>query len=642
MNKKIGVYICHCGSNIADVVDVEKVKKQVEQLEYVALAKTMMFACADSFQKEIIEDIKNRNLDAIVVASCSPKLHLFTFRAVAERAGLNYNQYQQVNIREQDSWAHADQPDKATHKAIQLIKMGISRVKQAGPLHPIEIESEKSVLIVGGGISGLRSAIELADMGIYVYLIEKDHYTGGQVAEWNRLFMNEQSGNKITGELYHEVKKRSNIKLFTGATLLSKTGSVGNFEVTVKIRPRYVKPDFNMNDLRKVIDVCPEEVVTDDDNLIGSRKAIYYPANKRYPDLPVIEMDICTGCEECLKLSNEIDLEEKEEELKFRVGSILLATGFDHYQPGESEYGYKKSDYVITLPVFKHIIEKSNGELVVKGKKIKNIAYIYCVGSRQPDGDNKYCSRYCCTSAIHTAIQAREKFPIINNFHFNRGIRTYGKQEVLYHKSSENGDVYLQFNEENPVEVESNGQTINVKVNDILTEGKEMELDADLVVLVTGMVPRSDPDLISILKVPVGRDQFYNEVHPKLRPVETVLDGLYIAGCCQGPKNFTESVKSSLSASSKIFGLIGSEHIELDPLQARIKTDSCVWCELCMEACPFDAVDKVRLNGKYVARVNEANCKGCGMCVPVCESNAIDLVGYSDSEVESMIDALLE
>ncbi len=579
MNKNIGVYICQCGSNISDVVDVEKVREVIEKLEPVALSKIMMFACADSGQNEMTDDIKKHHLDAIVVASCSPKLHLYTFRAVAERAGLNYNQYEQVNIRKQGSWAHGDKPEGATDKAIRLIRMGISKVRFAEPLQPLEIESEKAVLVVGAGVSGMRSAIELSDMGLYVYLIEKSDKPGGHVSGWSEVYMNGQKGKEIIDRLNEEIRNRENINLFTGAKLTAKSGSIGNFEVEIKVNGVAEK---NPGDTKK------------------------------------------------------------EDILRMKAGAILLTTGFEDYEPKQAAYGYGLSERVITLPEFKKLVENTDSEkLEWKGRQIRNIAYIYCVGSRQEEG-NTYCSRYCCTSTIHTAIEAIRKFPDINNFHYNRGIRTYGKQEILYHQSSENGDTYIQFNEENPVTVEMNGEEITVRVNDLLTEGMEMELGADMVVLVTAMVPRINKELEDILKVPVGRDRFYNEVHPKLRPVETVLDGIYIAGCCQGPKNITESIKSSLLAASKVSALLSGEYIKLDPVIARIKKDACVWCEACAQACPFDAIQKVRLNGKFIAAVEEANCKGCGMCMPVCEPNAIVLVGYSDIEMETMIEALIE
>jgi heterodisulfide reductase subunit A len=371
-----------------------------------------------------------------------------------------------------------------------------------------------------------------------------------------------------------------NIKLFTDTRIVDKSGSIGNFEVKIKRSP----------------------IIKD----------------------------------------NGFEIFGKEETFTLKVGAILLTTGFDHYEPKVGEYGYKNINNVITLPKFKKLVESNNGVLKYNNKTIKNIAYVYCVGSRQTGDGNKYCSRFCCTAAIDTAILVSKKFKGINNFHFNRGIRTYGKQEILYHKSCENGDTYLQFDEEYPLIVEQKKGSTIVKVNDILTEGREMELEADLVVLITGMVPNEYSDLLDVLKVPVGRDSFFNEVHLKLRPVETVLEGIYIAGCCQGPKDVTESVKSSISAASKIGGLLWNGKIELEPVHIEIDKNSCEWCDRCADACSYDAIRKIKSNGKYIATVVVANCKGCGMCMPVCESNSISLLGYSDELMESMIDALVD
>ena len=336
------------------------------------------------------------------------------------------------------------------------------------------------------------------------------------------------------------------------------------------------------------------------------------------------------------------DLEQKEEILNINVGAILLTTGASPYEPKAGEFGYKEIDNVITLQQLKRLIELNEKELIFNGKIIKNISYIYCVGSRQVNGENKYCSRYCCTSAIHTAIMVKEKYEGINNFHFTRGVRTYGKQEILYNKSSKQGDIYLQSFEDSPPKVyKENGYTI-VKINDILTSNKELEVKSDLAVLVTGMVPRNNNSINSILKVPIGRDNFYNEIHPKLRPVETVIDGVLIAGSCQAPLNITESVKSSLSAAAKVNSLISKGEIELEPTLAEIDKSSCNWCDKCTIVCPYDAIIKKDFEGKTIAVVNEANCKGCGMCLPVCPSNSIQLIGYLDVEIESMIDALAD
>ena len=643
MKNKIGVYICQCGSNISDYVDVEKVKEIVAKEAGVNLAKTTMFACADSTQQEMINDIKEKGLDSLVVASCSPKLHLFTFRNVAIRAGLNPYNYVQVNIREQCSWAHSDKKVEATEKAIQLVKGGISRVKHSEALTPLKISAKNIVVVVGAGIAGMRAAIELADMGSYVYLLEREYFVGGRASQWNELFSTNQTGREVISALYKKIMEYKNITLFTGADIISNNGGVGNFIIKVKIKPRHVVPGCEMDwsKFDKAVEVCPIEVDDDFNFNLTKRKAIYKNYLSEFPMIPAIDTDACNKCGECVKVCPNIDLDQKEEIIEINAGAYLLSTGFDPYEPSKGEFGYQEIDNVITLQQFKRLIELNEKDLEYKGKKIKNIAYIYCVGSRQVEGENKYCSRYCCTSAIHTSIIVREKYSDINNFHFTRGIRTYGKQEMLYKKSSKNGDIFLQTFENDAAIVEKHGNKTIVKVNDILTLNKEIEAEADLVVLVTGMVPRKNNTIGDILKVPYGRDKFFNEIHPKLRPVETVIDGIHIAGACQGPKNITESVNSSLSAAVKANSLVKKGEIELEPTLAKIDKSLCEWCGKCSEVCPYDAIIKIDNKGKAVAKVNETNCKGCGMCLPVCPSNAIQLIGYTDTQIETVIDALI-
>ena len=643
MKNKIGVYVCMCGSNISDYVDVEKVKEAAEKIDGVLLAKTTMFACADSTQQEIANDIKEQNLDAIVVASCSPKLHLFTFRNVAQRAGLNPYNYVQVNIREQGSWAHSDNPPLATAKAIQLVKGGVERVKHSKELSSVKIPSVNAVAVVGAGISGMRAALELAETGTSVHLIEREHFVGGRTSQWNVLFTTNETGQEVITRLYHQINSHPKITLYTGTEIISKKGSVGEFNLTLKIRPRYIKPDCKLDKekFEKAIEACPIEVDDDFNFNITKRKAIYKNFDSEFPEIPAIDHVACNKCGECVKICEDIDLNQKPKEVNITVGAIQLSTGFNPYEPSKGEFGYGEIDNVITLQQFKRLIELDEGKLTYNDKKINNIAYIYCVGSRQVDGPNKYCSRYCCTSTIHTSILVKKKYPHINNFHFNRGIRTYGKQEKLYHEASEAGDIFLQSFEEAPPQVEKVGKETIVKINDILTANEELEVNADLVVLVTGMVPREYEGIVHLLKVPVGRDKFFNEIHPKLRPVETVIDGVLISGACQAPLNTTESVKSALAAASKVSTLVSSGEIELEPTMAMVHNDKCTWCDKCTVACPYDAISKIKYKDKEVAEVSKSLCKGCGMCLPVCPENAIDLIGYTDKEMESMIEAII-
>ncbi len=574
--RRIGVYICHCGGNISDYLDVKKVRDAIAQEPDVIVAKTAMFTCSDATQQEMIDDIKSKNLDALVVASCSPKLHLLTFRGVAKRAGLNPYQYVQVNIREQVSWAHRDDYEGATREAIRLVRGGVAKARLTKPLVPMEVETVKKVLIVGAGVAGLRAAIALADMGIYVFVVEKEPEVGGWVGRFSTMYPHDKSGKQLIDELLIEVARRgSRITIFTGATLVKKTGCLGDFDVTIKA---------------------------------------------------------------------------DGETISLKVGAVIVATGFEPYEPKIGEYGYGMSG-VLTLPRFKEMVDTANGSLEYKGKKVRSIAYIYCVGSRQnPAEENAhtYCSRYCCNSTVHTSLLVSRLDPSIHQFHLYRDIRTYGKYETMYEEVQKRGAVFIKFDENEPPAVDAVDGKLRVRVKDLLTEQEELELNPDLVVLVTGMVPRPNKDLTDVLKLPVGRDGFYNEIHPKLRPVETVIDGVYIAGAAQGPKNSTESVASALAAASKAAALIIRGEAEIQPQVAYVDVDRCEWCGKCFEECPYDAIQRATCGcegvavceQREVAVVNSAICKGCGACVPVCPVDAIHVKGYEDEVIETAIEAM--
>jgi heterodisulfide reductase subunit A len=620
MNTRLGIYICHCGGNISDYVDVDRLKNAVEKEEGIVVTRTTLFACGDSNQREMVEDIQNNKLDGIVVASCSPKLHLTTFRAVVERAGLNQYQYVHANIREQASWAHSDDKGGATLKAIQLVKAAIAKVRYAEALAPIRITAEKSVAVVGGGIAGIKAALALADLGCRVWLIEKSPFVGGRVSQWDTLFTTEETGKDLISRLYRELSVHDNISVYTNAEITAASGSIGAFHLQVKLTPRYIKSPCHQGYLQQAIEACPVEIPDPFNFQVTSRKAIYHNFPGEFPQSPVIDMEHCTRCGVCESMCEQVDFSEEEQLLNIHVGSVLVATGFDPYTPTDNEFGYNRLDNVITLPQFKRLIDLCEKKLVFKDRVIRNIAYIYCVGSRQTEGDNKFCSRYCCTSAIHTAIAANKKFGSITNFHFNRGIRTYGKQETFYKESLLEGDIYLQSFEDDPPAVTANGGKTTVRIKDILTGKQELEVE--------------------VFKLPRGRDRFFNEIHMKLRPVETVIDGITIAGACQGPKNITESVNSALSAASKSYSYISKGELELEPLVIRIHEESCTWCGACAEACPYGAILKSDGPGREIAMVNTSVCKGCGMCLPVCPPDAIDLIGSTNAEIESMIDAL--
>ncbi len=571
--RRIGVYVCHCGGNISDHVDIDQVVAAAQAETGVVVARQMMFACSDSGQGDMERDIKEQHLDGLVVASCSPKLHVVTFRGVAKRAGLNPYEYTQVNVREQASWIHSDDEQSTTDKAISLVKAGIARTRLSEPLEPLVVETTQKTLVVGGGVAGLRAAIGLADIGLGVFLVERAAELGGWVGRFDEMYPTGKNGRALIASLITEVRRRPAISVFTGAELVSKSGSFGNYRVGIRIG--------------------------------GSTP----------------------------------------ETLSVEVGSIIVATGFETYQPEVGEFGYG-IEGVVTLPEFKEAIDHSSGPLMYHGTPVRNVVYVYCVGSRQSadtPAANAYCSRYCCAATVAASVQLASRDAQVHQYHLYRDMRTYGKFELMYTESRKLGSVYLKFADDAPPAVarDDSGRLV-VTVRDLLTGGEELAIAADLVVLVTGMIPRKNEELVSVLKLPLGTDGFFNEIHPKLRPVETVVDGVYIAGTCQGPRNSSESVASGLAAVTQSAVILKKGFAELDPLVAVVDADACTACGLCLDACPYGAIEMTLGEGKSVAIISETGCKGCGGCVPVCPDNAIDLRGYTDAQISAMIDSLLE
>ncbi len=588
--RRIGVYVCHCGGNISDYVDVEKVVASVQSDPDVVVARTAMFTCSDASQQDIINDIKEQKLDGIVVASCSPKLHTFTFRDVAKRAGLSPYQYTQVNIREQCSWTHTDDHEGATRKAYQLVKAGVGRTRLTVPLEPIVVETVPKAVVIGGGIAGLRAALGLAEIGLAVFLVEREDHLGGWIGGFGEMYPHGKNGRELIAKLIEKTRKHPGVTTFTNAEVTGKAGSFGNYEVSIRVNG---------------------------------------------------------GAEQELAAKAPAESQAKAPEtITVQAGSIIVATGFDTYAVSEDEFGYG-FEGVLTLPDFKRLVDDSEGPLRYNDKAVEVVAYIYCVGSRQRgdvEDPNEYCSRYCCTAAVHASIQAAAKPGRVHQYHLHRDVRTYGNYELLYNECQNQGAVFLKVPDDEPPTVRKDPESgrLLVTTRDLLSEGEEVEIPADLVVLVTGMVPRFNHDLIKSLKLPVGRSGFFNEIHPKLRPVETVVDGVYICGACQAPRNSAEAVASGLAAVTQAASILKRGFAELDPLVAFVDTCACTWCGLCLEACPYDAPRQTEENGKAVAFIDKTACKGCGGCVPVCPKDAIDLEGYTDAQMRAMIDGLLD
>ncbi len=564
MEAKIGVFICYCGGNISDYVDCEKVREAVSKEPGVVVAKTFMFTCSDAAQEEMIADIRQKGLNAIVIASCSPKLHLETFRNMARRAGLNPYTYVQVNIREQCSWAHTHHKEAATRKAIRLVRAGIAKARLSVPLEPIKVKTTPAVLVVGAGVAGMKAALALADMGLEVHVVEREKAAGGWVKEWARVFPSGRPGEELINTLLKGFEERKNIHLYLETEVVEKRGSVGQFQVRLK---------------------------------------------------------------------------GPQGEQEVEVGAIVVATGFSPYVPKEGEFAYGASG-VLTLQEFHALLKRGiEGRFVYAGREIKNVAFIYCVGSREKE-ERTFCSRYCCTAAVYLGLLLAETYPEVKQFHFYRDMRTYGKYEIFYHNCLEKGAIFLRFEPPDVPKVEVAGERFFIRVKDRLTGGEEVEVPADLVVLVTGMGLGPNENLVNVLKLPVGKDGFFNEVHPKLRPVETVIDGLFIAGACQGPKNIAESVTSGLAAAAKTGALLLQKELRLEPLVAHVLKDRCTGCGECVAACPYEALSLKEEDGKHIASLNPALCKGEGACVPVCPEEAIEIWGYGHEQIRSMIQGL--
>src|ERR1035437_6915273 len=558
--RRIGVYVCHCGGNISDYVDVQQVVNAVKTDADVVVARDAMFTCSDATQQEIAQDIAEHQLDGMVVASCSPKLHTLTFRGVARRAGLNPYEYTQVNIREQCSWTHTDDHDGATRKALRLVRAGIARTRLSEPLEPTAVETVPRVLVIGGGVAGMRAAVGLADLGLEVVLVERAPRLGCWVARLGTTYPHGADGGALVLRLDREIRRREAITVLTGAELVAKSGTYGDYQVTIRTEA---------------------EPIT-----------------------------------------------------------------FDSYEPAAGEFGYGISG-VLTLPEFTSLLKESDGPITHEGRPVRTIAYIYCVGSRGEE--HPYCSRFCCSAAVHSALLAADRGAEIRQYHLYRNLRTYGRNEAMLTESRRRGSLYLKFADDQPPSVSRDGDGLRVTVRDLLTAWEEVTVAADLVVLVTGMVARKNPELIGTLKLPIGSDGFFNEIHPKLRPVETVVDGVLIAGTCQAPKTVAESVASGLAAVTQAAAVLKRGIAELDPQVAVVNASACTGCGVCVDACPFGAItlvaaDAAGLDTEIALRtavIDVTGCKGCGGCAPVCTVDGIDLRGYTDAQVRAMIDGLL-
>ncbi len=656
---RIGVYTCYCGGNISDVVECESVAKALSDRPNVVASRTHMSMCSDAGQAMIEEDIKNNNVNRVIIGACAPSLHEKTFRATVERAGLNPYLYHHVGLREQDSWIHGDDPEGATEKAVRLMTTGLAKARLLKQLDSIKLVAEKHALVIGGGVAGLRSALDIARSGIQVTLIEKSPFLGGRMAQLETLFPTEEQARDTLHTLIEQVTAHPKITVHTLAQLVDVSGYVGDFRIKIQQDSRGVADET----ADAAIAACDQEVADDYNYGLTKRKVIYRAYPGCYPSTPAVDWANCPNGKLKLKVNGQnLTLENEPKIFELKVGAFVMATGFNPYAPREGEYGYGEIPEVITLAQLIRLLTlvEDGQELEWNGRTIRDVALIHCVGSRQIDGVNEpqedgqvnpYCSRVCCTASLHMLNILHERFPNINLFDIYQDIRTYGRgHETYYSEALENMVRFVRVNGTSLPEVTSappdDTHPILVKAIDYLTQGLELEIPVDLVVLAGGVMPRQIDDLIKMLKISPGTDRFLLEVHPKLRPVETAVPGVVLAGTAQGPMNVQESCASAAAAASKVVILLGQGLVELEPFVAWVNPELCTGSGECVEVCSYEdaiALETFTDNGKQVTKaiVTPANCVGCGACVSACPNQAVDVQGWTLKQYESMVEAIV-
>ncbi len=657
---KIGVYICHCGINIASVVDVEDVAKYAATLPNVTVAKHYLYMCSAPAQEMIKEDIKKHGLNRVIVASCSPRMHEPTFRRVVEEGGLNPYLFEMTNIREHCSWVHPDEPERATKKAKDLIRMSVARARILESLQKREMPVTVKALVIGAGLAGIRASLDLAERGFDVCLVEKAPSIGGRMAQLNILYPTGEYALEVLKPMMATVASSPKIELLTNSEISSAEGFIGNFKAKINLKPRYVNGKCNA--CGECEAVCPIEVSNEFDFGLSKRKAIYLPFPDAVPKKYIIDAENCTKCGKCIEVCKReaIDLEEQPKEIEEDVGAIIVAMGHDLYNPPKGEYGYKEYDNVITLPQLERLLNKNgptNGQLSFNGSPPKSVVFISCVGARQEPGVYKpveeeqqlhrYCSRVCCMAGLNNAVEIKERYPNTRVYYLYRDVRTFGRgHEEYYRKAGESQVLFMKYNPEAPPLVSNNPHGLSVTVQDLLTSNETMVVPADLVVLNVSMIPPADAsDVQSALKIVRGLEGFFTEAHAKLRPLDTPSDGIFLAGTAQGPKDITDSASMGSAAAAKASALLAKGKVELEPTVAYVELAKCDGCAMCPEACSFNAIEieDYKENGEVKKRavVNDALCKGCGACAATCPPKAIYVKHFTLDQIAAMIDAAL-
>ncbi len=656
---RVGVYVCHCGTNIAGTVDVAAVRDwAADKLAGagVVVARDYPFMCSSLGQELIENDIHELGLERVIVAACSPHMHEKTFRGACEHAGLNPYLCELVSIREQDSWVHTDRA-AATAKAEAIVAGGVLRVREQTPLEPFRVPINDTTLVVGGGIAGISAALEIADAGYPVHLVEREPSIGGHMAQFDKTFPTLDCAACILTPRMVTAGAHPKISLHTWSEVTDVSGYVGNFEVKVLHRPRYVDTDA-CTGCGICEEKCPAVVVDSDFQAgIGYRKAIYRPFPQAVPKYPVLDPEACIyfengKCKACEKLCppQAIRLDQQPEEITLKVGNIVLATGFETFDARRIEqYGYGRLANVFTSLEFERMSNASGptgGKIVLRDgvTEPKAVAIVHCVGSRDVNYNN-YCSAICCMQSMKFAHLVREHTDA-TVYEFYIDIRAPGKSfDEFYQRVQAEGTQFVRGRVAEvtnlvrwPEEAAEDGRLI-VQVEDTLA-GRQRRIPVDMVVLSVGLQPQPDAHQVARrFGITCSSDGWIIERHPKLDPVATMTEGVFAAGCALGPRDIPASVASGAAAAARILGRIAQGEMALEPLAAVVDADKCSGCRICNDLCPFSAItyDEAR----SVTEVNPALCQGCGVCAAACPAGAISATGFTNEEIMGQIEGLL-
>ncbi len=649
---RVGVFVCHCGSNIADVVDVEEVVAYAQGLDGVVVAKDYKYMCSDPGGKLIKDCIKEHGLDSVVVASCSPRMHEPTFRSVIDDEGMNPYCLEMANIREHCSWVHKGDEEKATKKAQELVNVAVEKALFLESLEQSEIDVVQEALVIGGGIAGIQAALDIADQGKKVYLVEREPSIGGKMAQLDKTFPTLDCSSCILTPKMMDVARHPNIELLTYSEVEEVDGAVGDF--TVKVRKKSTYVDWNeCTGCGLCAEACrmKDKVPDGFDMKLGDRSSIYTPFPQAVPLKYTIDPESCiylkTGkCGEeppCLEACEigAIDHEQEDEIVEINVGSIIVATGYDLLDPDELyEYGYGRSEDIITNLEFERIVDSSGpteGKItkLSDGEDIESISFILCVGSRDEEKQT-YCCRIGCMGALKHAYLIKEHMgdEVDINLCYT-DIRSFGKGYEEFYRRIRGTDITILRGRPSEIKVDPDHK-LSFNIFDTLTD-KLLEIESDMIILVPALVPSEGAEeLARKLRISQGTDGFFLEEHPKLKPMDTVKSGVFIAGCCQGPKDIPDTVAQASGAASRAMGILNKSRLENDPMIAWVDTDLCVGCGVCVDVCPYSARELNEVTG--IAEVDEILCAGCGACIAACPSNACIHKNLTKKQIIRMID----